>query len=150
MIPRAALLLGLAGTLPFIFGAVFSFAPVQFGNVFGLSPFIAAFLGPNIMAAYGKVILSFMSGALWGFATRAEGRTAVLAYASSTLPALYVFLTASFTTAPLLPLAIGFAGILVLDYAFARASLAPPWWMRLRLILSAIVLACFIAAMSTL
>ena len=148
MIPRAALILGLAGTLPFLFGAVFSFAPVRFGNALGLSPFVAAFLGPNIMAAYGKVILSFMSGVLWGFATRAEGRKAALAYAASTVPALYVFFATSATTQPLLPLAIGFAGILLFDYAFTRAGLAPPWWMRLRLLITAIVLAAFAASLT--
>ena len=33
-------------------------------------------------------------------------------------------------------------GLLLLDFSFARQGLAPPWWMRLRLILTAVVLAC--------
>ena len=145
-IPRPALILGLAGTLPFIFGAVFCFAPVRFGTALGLSPFVAAFLGPNILAAYGKIILSFMSGALWGFATLAKGRRAAIAYGASTVPALYVLFATSFTTQPLLPLSIGFAGLLAFDYGFHRAGLAPPWWMPLRLLLTAIVLTCFVLA----
>ena len=34
------------------------------------------------------------------------------------------------------------AALLLLDYSFQRQGLAPPWWMRLRILLTAIVLAC--------
>jgi len=148
VIPRTALVLALAGTIPFIFGAAFSLAPVRFGQALNMAPFAAAFFGPNIMAAYGRVILAFMSGVLWGFATKASGKTAPLAYAASTVPALYVFFGTSFDPSPLVPLAIGFAGLLVFDYGFWRAGLAPPWWMRLRLLVTAIVLATFAASLS--
>lgn len=148
MIPRSALVLGLLGTLPFIFGAVFSYAPVRFGAMLGLSPFVAAFLGPNIMAAYGKVILSFMSGVLWGFATKAEGRKAAVAYVASTIPALYVFFTTSILPTFLYPLLVGFIGILAFDYGFQRAGLAPPWWMRLRLLITTIVVISYILCLS--
>ena len=147
-IPRSALVLTALGVLPFVFGAAFALDPVRFGATVGLSPFVAAGFGPVIVAAYGRVILAFMSGVLWGFATRAAGRTAALAYAASVLPALYVFFATSFTTAPLVPLAAGFAALLVFDYGFWRAGLAPAWWLWLRLPVTALVLACLAVALS--
>jgi hypothetical protein len=39
-------------------------------------------------------------------------------------------------------LMIGFAGLLVLDALFWYWGLAPRWWMRLRILLTAIVLLC--------
>ena len=41
--------------------------------------------------------------------------------------------------ARMIALAVGFAAILGLDYAFR--NLAPLWWLRLRVILTAVVLA---------
>jgi len=36
----------------------------------------------------------------------------------------------------------GFAGLLMLDYFFSLQGLAPAWWMRLRVLLTVVVLAC--------
>jgi hypothetical protein len=36
----------------------------------------------------------------------------------------------------------GFAGLLALDWLFARQGLAPAWWMPLRMLLTAIVIVC--------
>jgi hypothetical protein len=36
----------------------------------------------------------------------------------------------------------GFAGLLMIDAAFARQGLAPPWWMTLRVPLTVMVVAC--------
>lgn len=143
MIPKSALILGLAGTIPFIFSTLLIVWPERFMPYFG----IFVFSGPLILAGYGRVVLSFMSGVLWGFATKANGKAAAFAYAASVVPALYVFIATSLgTTFVLVPLAIGFVGILVFDYAFARAGLAPHWWMKLRLIITTIVLVCFFFA----
>jgi hypothetical protein len=95
-----------------------------------------------IMVHYGIIILAFMSGVLWGFATRAAGRAATIGYALSVLPALWAFLTTlGPTSQALTALIIGYLGLLGLDWHFWRLTLAPPWWLRLRLILSAGVLA---------
>lgn len=88
-VPAVPLILGLAGLMPFVWGAV---------------------------------ILTFMSGALWAFAMTGGGPE-----------------TAGRN------LIRGFAGLLVLDYAFAHWGLAPPWWMRLRLILTAVAVLCLAA-----
>ena len=73
-VPRIALYLGLAGVLPFLWGALTLLSdPLA---RFGQSTFGARFVGPYVQLSYGIVILSFMSGALWGFAARARGSRA--------------------------------------------------------------------------
>lgn len=132
MIPRSALYLGLAGLIPF-FGSALAKLTGWPGPLVGYEDII--------LRHYGIVILCFMSGVLWGFATRAEGRQATVGYVLSVLPALWAFFT---TLGPMhqtfSALMLGFAGLLLLDLRFWRQGLAPPWWMRLRLILSAGVL----------
>jgi hypothetical protein len=140
-IPRAALWLGLAGLLPFVWGA----ATVLHD---GLAEWSSAtlgnqFRGPYVQIAYGIVILSFMSGVLWGFATRATGQTAAIGYALSVIPALWVFFTVGGGPVPASQnLIVGFLGILAIDWLFWRQGLAPEWWMRLRLLLTVIVVTC--------
>lgn len=147
-IPRTALILGLAGTLPFIAGAAMTAAPDQVATLTGLPIFAARLAGSTVLIAYSTVILCFMSGALWGFATKSERTTP---YVLSVLPALFVFFNAIYAfigtatgtaQATLLPFIIGFAAILILDRSFTRAGLAPAWWLKLRLIITAIVLIC--------
>ena len=137
-IPRAPLLLGLAGLLPFIWGAVTMLMPeLAFWGGRTIGP---RFIGPYVQLAYGTVILSFMSGVLWGFATRAEGAAAASGYALSTVPALWAFFfVGGGPVSAAIYLILGFVGILGLDYLFWFNNLAPPWWMRLRILLTAIV-----------
>jgi hypothetical protein len=140
-IPRSALILGLAGVIPFLWGAanVLFPATVSWGGRW-LSPM---FMGTYVSLTYGTVILSFMSGVLWGFATKATGREAALGYALSVIPALWAFFMVNGDPGnAAVNLAAGFAGLLLLDASFARQGLAPAWWMRLRLLLTGIVLAC--------
>lgn len=141
MIPRAALILGLAGLLPFVW---------SLGTV--LSPELAGltlrwvgprFVGPYVGLAYGTVILAFMSGVLWGFAVRAKSS---LHYGLSVMPALWAFIfVGGGPVQAAFWLAAGFAGLLGLDWVFSTQGLAPPWWMRLRAGLSAVVVVCLIA-----
>ena len=65
-IPRAPLTLGLAGLIPFYWGALTSVAPGL--AVWGTEMLGPRFVGPYVQVFYGAVILSFMSGVLWGFA----------------------------------------------------------------------------------
>ena len=140
MIPRPALALGLAGLLPFLFGVATLLSPTLAEATLRLIG--PRFTGPYVLIAYGTVILCFMSGVLWGFAARgAEHRWQ--GYALSVTPALWAFFFvgggASFALNALIT---GFLGLLLIDWHFARAGLAPGWWMRLRLILTAGVVAC--------
>jgi hypothetical protein len=144
-IPPAALALGLAGLIPFAWGAASQLSP-GLAAASGLNP---VFLGSYVSLTYGTVILSFMSGVLWGFATRAEGAQAAAGYGLSVIPALWAFFMVN--GAPggaAVNLAAGFLGLLGLDFMFSRWGLAPAWWMRLRLILTAGVLAALAVAIA--
>lgn len=140
-IPRAALILGLAGVIPFAWGALTVLVPAlaDWGAV-SLGP---RFVGPYVQLFYGAVILSFMSGVLWGFSTKAEGRRAATGYALSVMPALWAFLTTGGgPVGAATNLIFGFLGLLLLDWSFWRWGLAPAWWMRLRGLLTGLVVAC--------
>lgn len=140
-IPRAPLLLGLAGLIPFLWSAATHLSPALAGwaGQF-LSPM---FLGSVVGLTYGTIILSFMSGVLWGFAAKAEGREAAVAYALSVVPALWAFLMVTDATAnSVIYLGAGFVGLLLLDAMYSAWGLAPRWWLRLRVMLTVVVLTC--------
>ena len=140
-IPTAPLILGLAGLIPFIWGALTYLSdPLA---QWGLDHLGSRFIGPYVQLFYGSVILSFMSGVLWGFATKASGAQAAMGYTLSVIPALWAFfMTGGGPVAAGLNLIFGFAGLLILDFAFFRWGLTPAWWMNLRVLLTTIVLAC--------
>jgi Protein of unknown function (DUF3429) len=89
-IPRSALILGLAGLIPFLWGMVTVLSP-GVAN-WGISVFGPRFIGPYVQLFYGAIILSFMSGVLWGFAAKATGLMATMGYVLSVIPALWAFL----------------------------------------------------------
>ncbi|MCA8882548.1 MAG: DUF3429 domain-containing protein [Rhodobacteraceae bacterium] len=142
-IPRSALTLGLAGVAPFAWGALTEMSPALFD--WGMQTLGPRFVGQYVLVFYGTIILSFMSGALWGFATKARGTTAALAYGASTLPALWalLFVGGGAERASWVLIA-GYMGLLVLDYGFWRLRLAPDWWMDLRQFLTALVVGCLV------
>lgn len=137
-IPRPPLLLGLAGLLPFLWAAAGVLVPA-------LSDATVAMLGarfnaPYVLISYGTVILCFMSGVLWGFATT---QARILPYALSTVPALWAFFTigggeGQATSAVM----VGFILVYLFDLQFSIWRLTPPWWLALRTLLTAVVLAC--------
>ncbi len=134
-IPRSALWLGLAGLIPFLWSAATHLSPGL--TVTALTYMSPLYLGGYLGLTYGTVILAFMSGVLWGFATRAEGAAATQGYALSVLPALWVaFVVNGAAADAALLLAAGFVGLLGLDWHFWQSGLAPVWWLRLRLILT--------------
>ena len=138
-IPRSALALGLAGLVPFIWGAL-TVLSEPLGN-WSAQILGGRFTGPYVGLFYGAVILSFMSGVLWGFATKASGAVAASGYALSVLPALWAFfMTGGGPTTAAVDLIVGFLGLLLLDWHFWRLGLAPPWWIHLRGLLTAIVI----------
>ena len=139
-IPRAPLLLGLAGLLPFLWGALTVLLP-DLGN-WTLMTLGGRFAGPFVQLSYGIIILSFMSGVLWGFATKSGDWTG---YALSVLPALWAFfMVGGGPTSAAVNLCIGFLALLMLDWHFSNLGLTPDWWMRLRVLLTAIVLLSFL------
>lgn len=144
-IPFAPLVLGLAGLLPFLWGAATQlWDPL---NIWSAAAFGPHFVGPSLQIQYGIVISCFMSGVLWGFATRANGPQAVAAYGLSVVPALWVFFMVSLSTVDRAHnLMIGFGAVLLIDILFHMWGLTPQWWLRLRLMLTAVVLGCLLVA----
>ena len=140
-VPLAPLLLGLAGVLPFAWGAAGILVPAL--GDWSLDALGPRLTGRTLLTVYGTVILSFMSGTIWGFATRATGRHAAVLHALSTVPALW----AAFAGFSAIALALGFLALLALDWHARRAGLAPPWWMRLRLLLTALVVPCLVVGL---
>ena len=134
-IPKSALILGLAGLLPFYWGVVTIYSEAAMAlTIDVVGP---RFVGPYVGLAYGTVILSFMSGVLWGFATKANGAQATTGYALAVLPALWAFfMIGGGPVSAAMNLIAGFIALLVLDFAFWTWSLAPRWWMGLRVILT--------------
>ncbi|NNE87801.1 MAG: DUF3429 domain-containing protein [Silicimonas sp.] len=138
MIPRAPLFLGLAGLLPFLWGALTLFSSDI--AIWTTQNIGARFGGPFVMLNYGTIILAFMSGVLWGFSTRGDK---TLNYVLSVLPALWVFfMVGAGATSSAIYLITGFLGLLSLDWHFAQQALTPQWWMRLRIFLTVVVIAC--------
>ncbi|GGL70918.1 DUF3429 domain-containing protein [Wenxinia marina] len=142
-IPAAPLALGLAGLLPFLWGAACVLWPdLAMWTARAVGP---RFAGPYVQLSYGTVILAFMSGVLWGFATKAEGRQAAVGYALSVIPALWAFfMVGAGPVSAAMNLIFGFLGLLLLDWQFARWGLAPRWWMTLRVLLTAVVVLCLL------
>lgn len=137
-IPFAPLALGLAGLIPFVWGALSALMPAL--ALWAQDLIGPRFVGPFVQLSYGTIILSFMSGVLWGFATRTEGLRAAMGYALSVLPALWAFfMMGAGLERDSITLAAGFLAVLLIDYTFAQWGLTPPWWMRLRVLLTTIV-----------
>jgi hypothetical protein len=138
-IPTGALILGLSGVLPFAWGAVTLLSEEAFN--FGIENFGARFVGPLIQLSYGVIILCFMSGVLWGFATKMDEKNGSLGYILSVLPALWAFL--SMGRGPVsdtISLIVGFLAVLLIDRHFYLLKLTPLWWMNLRIPLTFLVI----------
>ncbi len=134
-IPFAPLTLGLAGLIPFIWGGVTVVFPEL--AILGVDTIGARFVGPYVQLFYGAIILSFMSGVLWGFATQSDNPWN---YVLSVLPALWAFfMTGGGPTAAAMNLIAGFLGLILIDWAMFRQDLTPQWWMPLRVGLTVIV-----------
>lgn len=142
-IPRSALLLALAGLLPFLWGVVTLLVDPVYDLAY--SNLGGRFVAPYVQLNYGQVILAFMSGVLWGFASRARAEQAAICYALSVIPALWAFFMAGGgPVSAAMNLIFGYLGLLALDWQFWRWGLAPGWWLRLRLPMTLAVIACLL------
>ena len=137
-IPTGALILGLSGVLPFAWGAVTLLSEEAFN--FGIENFGARFVGPLIQLSYGIIILCFMSGVLWGFATKMDKKNASIGYILSVIPALWAFFAMGRgPTSDTVSLIVGFIAVLLIDRHFYLLKLTPLWWMKLRIPLTLLV-----------
>ena len=136
-VPLAVMLLGLSGLLPFFWGVATYVSPAAFDLTMSiLGP---RFVAPFVLLSYGSIILAFMAGVLWGFATRAQHSVWVF-YAVSVIPALWAFfLIGDGPTSSAIYLSLGFIGLLGLDWLFCHHKLAPMWWLPFRVMLTVAV-----------
>ena len=137
-IPRVALWLGPLGLIPFLAGAL----------ALWLLPAERLPDASFALIGYGAVILSFLGGVHWGLAAPA-GRPLQIGF--SVLPALVGWLALLvaifFAGGPALWLLVAaFAILLPGDLLVAGRGLAPPWYPRLRVPLTLVVVACLAVA----
>ena len=140
-IPNSALILGLAGLIPFFWGTATS---LGFGlEIYKLNWLNEEYRGSSINFTYGTVILAFMSGVLWGFAANVSDKRRPIGLILSVLPALWAFFTFNgILSNPFLSLIIGFLGVFIIDVRFYYWHMTPKWWLSLRSILTLSVIIC--------
>ena len=131
-IPKAALILGLAGIFPFF--------------VFGL---LAATLGAEIVTpkqadalliGYGAIILSFVAGIRWGLALTAHNESdQAVQMTVSVVPSLIAWTACFMPFAYGLPvLAFTHAAVAVWDIRAMHNGRGPVWYAKLRMILASL------------
>jgi hypothetical protein len=132
-LPRPALILGLAGLLPFLACTLAVWTT-------GYPDFV---LFINLQMAYGAVILAFLGAVHWGLAMAQNDAGNWRRLGFSVLPALAGWVALVLPNAlGLLLLALGFAGVFLVDLRAIAAGRAPAWYKTLRKPLTAIVLLC--------
>ena len=139
--PRLAILLGYAGLIPFISGAIgiWITPPAWRTDVL------------TALLHYAAVILAFMGAIHWGLAMARERQddAAHRQLGLSVLPALLGWLAISNGLPALLALALlisGFIGLYLADVHAVKLELAPRWYTALRKPLTAVVLISLLAA----
>lgn len=131
-IPRAALWLGLTGAIPFAAGDVAVIFPELWPDL--------TMVADHAVKTYGAVILSFLGGVRWGLGMQKHREDRSRTLALSVVPALFgwfaLFLDGAW---PILALAaaLGLQGIW--DVRTTVSDRAPPWYPRLRVILTVLV-----------
>ena len=139
-LPPLALVLGLAGLVPFAacgYGAVSTYGEPA----------------AQALAAYGAVILAFLGGVHWGLALpEPSGRGANARIGFGVVPSLIgwvalLLVVAVSAEAGLALLVVGFAALTVVEARAAKACLMPPGYMALRYALSAGVITILAAVL---
>jgi hypothetical protein len=138
-VPSSAAWLGGLGAVPFV-------------GLVGAMPFLTdgpRLLAAHALAAYGATIVSFLGGIHWGLAIGArggadDGRLSARLI-MSVLPSLagWVALLVP-ETSGLLILALAVAAMLWVDLRATRLGEAPPWYPKLRIPLTCVVVAALL------
>jgi hypothetical protein len=139
-VPASAAWLGGLGALPFL-------------GLAGAAAFLSGShrgLASQALEAYGAVILSFLGGVHWGLAMgshRGQGDRTGLAprLVVSVAPSLVGWLAVLVGgSTGLAILAVGVAAMLFVDLRATRLGQAPPWYPKLRIPLSLVVIAALL------
>ena len=145
-LPLIAILLGLAGLIPFLAG---SYAALSYAEDAGRMALLA-------LVAYAAVILAFLGGVHWGIGLQAGTGQSVrvqrLRFGLSVVPSLvgWAGLLVVFAGLPKTGLAVmilGFAATTVVEARGARAGLVPAGYMGLRWVLSIVVVVCLVTVL---
>lgn len=139
-IPGAALLLGLAGLIPFFAGAAAQWASL---------PLLAQDTGLKLIIVYGAIILSFLGGIRWGTAIGPydQGRQ-TMEFSASVLGSLAGLAAVFLPSIPALALLVaGFLMQGLWDVMSVDGGRLPGWFGRLRMILTAGAVISLVAAL---
>jgi hypothetical protein len=142
-VPRAAILWGILGLAPFLYGVALIWTQPETLPTFGLVE-EGPRGGAQVLERFGAAILAFMGGCLWGFSSSGRMPTAVT-LGGAAIPAFIAFVAIQPNPAlSCIWLAFGFVVLQGLDVLYSRAGLAPDYWLSLRLPLTAVVMACLL------
>ena len=145
-IPKPALTVGLMGLFPFALSSGLQLIKVDGNQLFSF--LLNNQRLDNILILYGIIILSFISGSFWSMAIQSEFTLNKKVYIISVLPSLLMFvflachvlLVIDNVAYSFFIIIFSFIGILMFDLYFSNINLAPRWWLKLRFILTPIVL----------
>ncbi len=131
--PTIALWLGLTGLIPFILGAV--------GSLFGAS--VIGQYAVSALVFYAAVIVSFMAGTQWGGTVVECGSRKTPRYMLSVIPPLFAWSCLLLPQLIALPVLIAtFIVVYAIDVAWVLYGWFPRWYLKLRSLLTAVVLLC--------
>lgn len=143
-VPLSALVLGWLGLLPFLYAVALILVRPGTLPTLGL-----ANSGPDgglyVLEFFGAVILAFMGGCLWGFASAPSRIPRWSLLLASALPVIAAYLAIQPHPARSCALlAFGFVALQAIDIVFQRLGIAPDYWLSLRLPLTAGVMTCLL------
>jgi len=143
-LPPFAIVLGLAGLLPFVICSLGALSLSSDGSTRSLLALVA----------YGATILAFLGGVHWGFALDGSGtqseRVQRSRFGLGVVPSLIGWASLLITfiglpTTGLLVLTAGFIATTVVEAQAARRGLMPQPYMWLRWVLSIVVVVCLVS-----
>lgn len=139
-IPRAALVLGLAGLIPFAAGALALWVAL---------PLLTPALGLMLVVSYGAIILSFLGGIRWGTAIGPyDARRTAFEFSASVLGALAGLAAVFLPPIPALTLLVaGFLMQGLWDVTSVEAGRLPVWFGKLRMLLTSGAVVALVAAL---
>lgn len=143
-LPPIAIILGLAGLLPFLLCSLGALSPSSDGSTRSLLALVA----------YGSTILAFLGGVHWGFALDGSGavseRVQRARFGLGVAPSLigWAAMLVTFIGLPttgLIVLTAGFVATTAVEAQAARRGLMPRRYMWLRWGLSGVVVVCLVS-----
>lgn len=111
--------------------------------------FLRSFFGTSgrrLLINYTTILLCFMSGSLWGFASQNQSNDKI-PYLLSIIPIFFMLSAYSFWGGfRIYFLFVGFVLLLIVDLFIAKKELTPNWWLRCKIpfTLAVLIILCLI------